>query len=161
MNFFREKKTISLRHAEPLSRVISENKFRSRSLVFHPIQVLKQNNEITDVTSKAVPIVVTEVSENLQGSGHMDQTVLHAFKNPVGTFLADDSIKVGHFGLDPPPPPQEEGSSSSGVKDMIPQTLTSKNSSAKKFKPNDVLMGKGSKKTGKGKKTTKHEFRVI
>jgi hypothetical protein len=156
MNFFPPNKSISLPHSRPLTSVSNEIKFRPKSLIFYPVHSLKAKNEIDDITNKAVPIAITQVTtddpkqvvtNDLKGSG-IEPSVLHAFKHPAGKFYAEDSAEVGHTSLYREREQEDKN---------VP-------SSSKKIKIDEALSGKGSKKTPKGKKTkkeVKHELRII
>ena len=154
MNFPPPKNTIILRHSEHLDAVMSKNRFRAESHIFYPIHSLMKNNEIDDVTNKAVPIeiapitesVVDKVRADLKGSG-MSQTVLRAFQHPAGSFLNKDSIAVGHSSI------------ASDAKRNVPSSSEKK--PVKKLKTNDdVFSGKGRTKKGRAKKPL-NQFRVV
>lgn len=165
---FTNNKTITLSHTQPLSIVVGTNKFRHRSLIFHPIHTLKNKHQIEGVTNKAVPIEITQVTEDdgvvtkdLKGSGMaMETPILHAFRHPK--FRTEDSIAVGHWSLD-----GLERDGDGGEKSPIMAVEKSPTDSAqkspippKKAKTDDVVFsGKGGKK--KRTKIPLNEFKII
>ena len=158
MNFFTPKKTITLKNTEKLASVMSETKFRSKSLILHPIYSLKKKNEINDVTNKVIPIEITQVTDDLKvvtgdlkGSG-MVENVSHAFNHPAGMFRTEDSVAVGHSSFD-----SGDGEKDGNVTKNLPKAPV------KKGKSNDVSSGKGLKRQRNAKEgnAPKNEFRII
>ena len=132
---------------------MNQIKFRSKSYIFHPIQTVESKHEIDEITNKAVPIAITQVTQDfeavtddLKGSG-MEQSVLHAFKHPAGKFHAEDSAAVGQTSL------YREKEDD--------KNLPSSSTTPKKLKSDEIFSGQGCKKAVKGKKKFKHQLRII